>query len=96
MSNLAVKIAVIESERGWGRKIHVKFIFNTMTAEVRYYFSNKAVIGKIDDDFNYIILPDDFLSPCLSEHGYVKVGKLKLNKRAKLDAIDYDGKKVNS
>lgn len=75
---------------------HVKFIFNTMTAEVKAYFSDKPVIGKIDDNFNYIILPDDFFSPYLSGHGYVKVGKLKLNKRAKLDAIGYNEKKVGS
>jgi|LFRM01.1.fsa_nt_gb hypothetical protein len=75
---------------------HVRFILNTMTAEVKAYFSDKPVIGKIDDDFNYIILPDDFLSPYLSGHGHVKVGKLKLNKQAKIDAIDYNEKKVNS
>lgn len=75
---------------------HVKFIFNTMTAEVKAYFSDKPVIGKIDDNFNYIILPDDFLSPYISEHGRVKVRKLKLNKHAKIDAIDYNEKKVGS
>lgn len=75
-----------------GEKIpyNVKLIPDSMTASVRFTMSDEPVIGNISEDFNYIILPDTFLSPYISGIGHVKVGKLKLSKIQKLDAEDYN------
>lgn len=67
---------------------HVKIIPFTMTAEVKFLISDNATIGTIDKDFNYINLPDNFLSPYISGIGRVKVGKLKINKEQKIDIIE--------
>lgn len=61
----------------------VLVIPNTMTVDVRYWSDDKPIIGKITHDLEYIVLPDDFLSPYLDGYGKIKVGKLKINKRLK-------------
>ena len=72
----------------------VKLVYNSMTAEVKWLFDDVPVIGTISGDFNYIILPDDYFSPYISGHGRVKVGRLKLNKRDRLDAMDCNDVKL--
>jgi hypothetical protein len=62
-----------------------------MTATVQYHRADEPIIGKLSDDFKYIILPDDFMSPYISGFGKVKVEKLKLNKHLQDDAKDYNG-----
>jgi hypothetical protein len=78
-----------------GEKIpyYVRLISNTMTAEVRYFNDDEPIIGTISEDFKYIMLPDTFLSPWISGHGNVKVGKLKLDKRMSKEAEDYNENK---
>lgn len=71
----------------------IKFILNEMKVEVRYFVSDESVIGTITDDFKYIILPDDYLSPYISGVGRVKVGKLKLDKRMQQEAKEYNQNK---
>lgn len=73
----------------------VKLIPNTMTAEVRFWSDDEPVIGQITEDLKYLILPDTFLSPYLSEHGRVKVGKLKFTTRQQMDVRDYNSIKFN-
>lgn len=68
----------------------VNFIPNTMTAEVKFLMSDDVVIGKISEDFNYIILPEDYLTPYIIDHGSIPVGKLKISKRMRYDVIDYN------
>jgi len=63
-----------------------------MTAEVKFLMSDNVVIGKISEDFNYIILPEDYLTPYITDHGNIPVGKLKISKRMRYDVIDYNTK----
>lgn len=69
---------------------YIQFIPRTMSATVRYFQSDEPIIGKISDDFKWINLPDDYLSPYISGVGRVKVGKLKLDKRLQADAKNYN------
>lgn len=80
-----------------GEKIpfRIKLIPNSMSVEVRFLLSDKMVIGIISNDFNYIILPDNYLSPYISGYGHITVGKLKLDKSAKIDAMYYNPRKTN-
>jgi hypothetical protein len=68
----------------------VRFLVNTMTAEVKYWSDDEPVIGTITEDFKKIILPDTFLSPYITNHGRVPVGFLKLDRRMAADAKDYN------
>ncbi len=69
---------------------YVQFIPNTMTVSVRYFQSDEPIIGKISDDFKWIILPDDYKSPYISGIGKVAVKKLKLERQYQADAKDYN------
>jgi len=69
---------------------HIQFIPNEMKVNVKYFFSDETVVGVITEDFKYIILPENFLSPYISGHGRVKVGKFKLNRRFQNEAKDYN------
>ncbi len=68
----------------------VRFVPHKMTAEVRYFMSDSPTIGIISEDFKYIIMPDDFLSPYISGVGKVKIGKLKLDRINRSHAIDHN------
>lgn len=72
---------------------HVRPILNTMTAKVTRLCGSddETVIGKISDDFQYVILPDTYLTPYLYEHGRVKVGKLKVPRHQQHDLRDFNG-----
>lgn len=69
---------------------YVQFIPNTMTASVRYFQTDEPIIGKISDDFKWILLPDGYLSPFISGIGKVEVKKLKLGKHYQAEAKDYN------
>lgn len=76
--------------KGEKTPFYIKLIPNTMTAEVRFFMDDSPVIGNITQDLKHIVLPDDFLSQYITGHGRVKVGKLKIDKKFKLDVIDYN------
>lgn len=77
-----------------GEKIpyRIKILPKQMKAEVKFFMDDEPVIGKITDDFNYIILPDDFLSPYISGFGRIKIGKLKIPKLMKFDIMELNEK----
>lgn len=50
--------------------------------------SDEVVIGIIDKDFKYILLPETFLSPYITDVGRVKVGKLKIPKNIRYEFIE--------
>lgn len=63
---------------------YVQFIFNQKTAKVRYFQSDFWTICNLSEDLNYILLPKgQFI------FDNTEVEKLKLNKRQRLEAIDY-------
>lgn len=68
----------------------IKFIPNTMTVEVRYWSEDEPTIGTITNDFNYVLLPQEFLSPYITNVGRVPVGKLKLSKHLRIYAKEYN------
>jgi len=72
----------------------IKFVVNTMTAEVRYWQEDKPTIGIITEDFKYILLPEEFLTPYITDLGKIPVGKLKLNKHLQSEAKDYNYAKI--
>lgn len=65
---------------------YVQFVHEQMIANVRYFQTDEWVSCKISDDFEYILLPDSFLSPYISNVGYVPVGRLKLSKEHQWEA----------
>jgi hypothetical protein len=71
-------------------RYYVLFIPNEMKATVCFSKSETPVVCDISDDFKYINLPDDFLTPYIDGIGKVKVGKLKLDKRLQEEAKDYN------
>ena len=79
-----------------GEKIlyNIQILPNTMSVKVRYFMDDEPVIGKITEDFNYIILPDSFLSPYITDFGQIKVGKLKIPKYMKFDVMELNGIKT--
>ena len=76
--------------RGEKFPYYFDLIPNTMTVSVRAFISDETTICPISNDFKHIILPDSF-KHFFTEVGYVKVGKLKLNKNQQHDAMDYNG-----
>ena len=75
-----------------GEKIPFKlrFIPNTMTAEVRYWGEDTPILGIISDDFKKIILSDTLLSPYITDLGRVEINILPLDKHTSLMAKDYN------
>lgn len=71
--------------KGFRFRYYVSIIPNTMTAKV-----NDLEICKISDDFKYILLSDNF-TEYITDNGYVKVEKLKLNKFQQFEAKEYNG-----
>lgn len=71
---------------------YVQFVPNELKAEVRYSMSNEWVRCEISEDCKYIILPDTYLSPYISGHGNVKVGKLTIPKHERHDLINSKNK----
>jgi len=71
---------------------YIKFLPDTMTANVRYFQSDDPVKAIISNDFKYLVLPDDFMSPYISGVGKVAVKKLKLPRHMQADAKDYNEK----
>lgn len=73
-----------------GEKVpfYLKMIPDTMQVEVRN-FVGETCIGKIDDGFNYIYLPDEF-TQYISGYGFLIVGNLKINKSMKQTVIEYN------
>jgi hypothetical protein len=61
-----------------------------MKCKVYFLSKDEEVIGEISPDFKYIILPDTYTSPYITDYGNVKVGKLKMNKFQQADARDYN------
>jgi hypothetical protein len=57
-------------------RFHVRFLYNPMGVEVKYGVHGDIAIGKFTEDFKYIILPEDYLSPYINGIGKVPVGKL--------------------
>lgn len=79
---------------GFTFRYSVSLLPNSMKCKVRFLSTEDEVIGDISSDFQHIVLPDDYLSPFITDYGRVKVGKLKMNKRQQSDARDYNWKEV--
>ena len=74
---------------------YIQLIPDTMTVNVRYFQTIEPVIGKISEDFKWIILPDGYMSPYISGVGKVQIKKLKLHKHQQQDAREYNDKFVS-
>lgn len=83
-------MTIIKTIHGEKIPYNVKLIPKTMIAHVRYFFTDEAIIGTITEDFKYILLPDTFLSPYITEIGQVPVVKLKLNRYQQFEAKEYN------
>jgi hypothetical protein len=67
----------------------LKPIVNSKNIVIRILGTDKEVIGIINDDYTYILLPDDYKTPYITGHGYVSINRLKINKHLKIDLEDY-------
>lgn len=76
--------------------IYVQFIPNVLKASIRYSRTDNWTICDISDDCKYIIVPDTFLSPYITEHGNLKIGKLTIPKHERHDLIDIKNNQLHS
>lgn len=73
---------------------YVRFIFNTMTANVSMCIvDDKPTLCIISEDFKTITLPETYTTPYITGIGRVPILKIKLNKRGQNEAKDYNDNK---